>query len=85
MGLPTGFLIGLALGAIVGFVVVWGMPSRSKAKTSTRKSQAEKLFDLAIQEEDQKTKLELLGKVLDKYPHSEWGDKALEEVMKMRK
>lgn len=85
MGLPTGFLIGLALGAIVGFVVVWGMPSASKGKRSTRESQAEKLFNLAIQQEDPKRKLELLRKVFDKYPHTEWADKALEEVMKMRK
>ncbi|GAJ22822.1 unnamed protein product [marine sediment metagenome] len=49
----------------MGFVVVWGMPSASKGKRPTRKSQAEKVFD--------------------KYPHTEWADNALEEVMKMRK
>ena len=85
MGLAAGFLVGLFLGAIVGFVVARGMAPESKGKRSTRKSQAEKFFNLAIQQEDQKRKLELLGKVFDKYPHSEWGDKALEEVMKMRK
>jgi len=87
MKLPSGFWAGLILGGIVGFVIGFSlnMAFESKGKRSIKKeSKAENLFNLAIQQESQERKRELLGKVLDKYPRSKWADKALEESMKMR-
>lgn len=87
MKLPTDFWAGLILGGIVGFIIGFSlnMAFESKGKRSIKKeSKAENLFNLAIQQESQERKRELLGKVLDKYPRSKWADKALEESMKMR-
>lgn len=88
MELSLSFVLGLILGGILGFVVglLSGTAFKSEEKKSIkRESKAERIFNLAIQQENQETKLELLGKILDKYPESEWADKALEEAMKMRK
>ncbi len=88
MELPATFWIGLILGGIGGSIVgfLLGMASGFKEKKLIKKeNKAEKLFNLATQEESQERKRELLGKVLDKYPRSEWADKALEESMRMRK
>lgn len=87
MKLPTDFWAGLILGGIVGFIIGFSlnMAFESKGKRSIKKeSKAENLFNLAIQQESQERKRELLGKVLDKYPRSKWADKTLEESMKMR-
>lgn len=87
MKLPTDFWAGLILGGIVGFIIGFSlnMAFESKGKRSIKKeSKTENLFNLAIQQESQERKRELLGKVLDKYPRSKWADKALEESMKMR-
>lgn len=88
MGLSIRFLAGLILGGILGFMIgfLLRMAFEPKAERLGRKrSEAERLFDLAMQQEKRKRKIKLLGQVLDRYPHSEWADKALEEVMKMRK
>jgi hypothetical protein len=82
MGFPFGFLVGLILGAIVGFVVVRGTPVLFKRKGPARKSRAQKLFDLAKHEENQQRKRELLREIVDRYPRSEWADKALDERVK---
>ena len=88
MVLSIGFLIGILLGGGIGFAVGFplGMVSKFKGKRSARKeSKAERLFNLAIQQENRKAKLEILSEILDKYPHSTWVDKALEEATKTRK
>lgn len=88
MVLSIGFLIGLLLGGGVGFAVGFplGMASKSKGKRSAKKEgKAERLFNLATQQEDRKAKLEILSEILNKYPHSTWADKALEEATKTRK
>lgn len=88
VGLPDGFLAGLITGGVVGLIVglLLGMVSGPKERKSIkRKKEAEKLFALAKQEENRKRKLKLLGEILDKYPHSEWAEKALNEAMKIRK
>jgi len=88
MELSTNSLVWAVLGAILGLTVgyLWGMTSRYKEGKSIKKeTKAEKLFDLAVQQEDQQRKRELLSQVLEKYPNSEWADKALEERMNMRK
>jgi len=85
---PAGFLVGLILGGILGFALGFlaGMVSKpEEERLSKRESRAKKLFNLAVEQKDKKRKLELLGKLLDKYSYSEWADKALEEVMKMKK
>lgn len=84
----AGFLVGLILGGILGFALGFlaGVVSKpEEEKVSRKESKAEKLFKLAVEQKDKKRKLELLGKLLDKYPYSEWTDKALEEVMKMKR
>lgn len=86
--LSTGFAVGLVLGAVVGLMVgfLLGMVSSlKKTKLAGKKSQAQKLFNLAMQEENRTKQLKLLAQILDKYPHSEWADNALEQAMKSRK
>ena len=86
--LSTGFVVGLVIGGVVGLIVGFLMgtiSSLKKRKLTGKKSQAQKLFNSAMQEENRKGKLKLLGQILDKYPHSEWADKALDQVMKLRK
>jgi len=86
--LSISFVVGLILGGILGFAVglLSGMVFiKPEEKRSIKKeSKAERIFNLAIQQEDRKKKLELLGKILDKYPKSEWAKRALEEAIKMR-
>ena len=86
--ISTGFVVGLVIGGVVGFIVgflVGVVSSLKKRKLTGKKSRAQKLFNSAMQEEDRKRKLKLLAQILDKYPHGEWADKALEQVMKLRK
>jgi len=86
--LSTGFVVGLVIGGVVGLIVGFLMgvvSSLKKSKLTGKKSQAQKLFNSSMQEEDRKRKLKLLGQILDKYPNSESADKALEQVMKLRK
>jgi uncharacterized protein HemY len=81
-------VLGLILGGIAGFAggLLLGMALKSKEKRSIKKeSKAERIFKLAIQQKSQERKLELLGRILDKHPKSEWADKALEEAMKITK
>ena len=76
------------MGAVVGFIVGFlvGMISKPEKKIAIeRESRAQRLFNLATKQENNRKKMKLLGKVLDKYPRSEWADKALEEVMKIKK
>ena len=58
------------MGCIVGFWL---------GRASKRRSKAEELFMLAIQEENQERKDKLLGKLVDKYPSTKWADKVLDE------
>jgi len=86
--LSTGFVVGLVIGGVVGLIVgflVGVVSSLKKSKLTGKKSRAQKLFNSAMQEENRKIKLKLLAQILDKYPNSEWADKALEQVMKLRK
>lgn len=86
--LSTGFVVGLVLGAVVGLMVgfLLGMVSGLKKRELTgKKSRAQKLFNLAVQEEDGTKQLKLLAQIVDKHPRSEWADKALEQAMKVRK
>ena len=86
--LSTGFVVGLVIGGVVGFVIGYlsGIISNlKKGKETAKKSQAQKLFNSAMQEEDSKRKLKLMAQIVDKYPNSEWSDKALDQVMKLRK
>ena len=47
-----------------------------------RGGKAERLFMLAMQEENQGKKRKLMGKIVSKYPNTEWVDKVLDERMK---
>lgn len=88
MELPAGFLMGLILGGILGFSLgfLTGVASGSeKEKLSKKESKAERLFYLACAKEDKRSKIELLAKLLDKYPNSQWANKALEEIMKIKR
>lgn len=88
MEIGVKFFVGLVLGAILGFITGFlvGVVSKPEEKGTTKKEhRAEKLFNLAIKQENEKRKRKLLGKILEKFPHSEWADKALEEVMRMKK
>lgn len=87
-GIPTGFIVGLIAGGTLGFIfgILVGGTSRGEKKRSVKKeNKAQKLFNLALEQDSQQGKMKLLKKVLDKYPHSEWADKALEEVARVRK
>lgn len=84
---PT-FIIGLIAGGIVGFVLglLVGILSKPAERKAARKeSKAEKLFNLAMQQENEKRKINILGRIVERYPSSIWADKALEEVMKLKK
>jgi len=88
MELPVNFFVGIILGGIAGFALGFlvGMVSRPQEKKEVEKyTRARKLFDEASQEKDKKRKMKILGKILDRYPATEWADKALEEVMKLKK
>lgn len=91
MQLSPPLLVGLGLGAAIGFIVGFliGIISRTeekeKAPAQRRPGKAERLFQQALAENNLDKKHNLLKKVVDKYPKSEWADKALEEVMKTRK
>ncbi len=65
-------LVGIA-GCLVGFWL---------GRVSKRGSKAERLFMLAMQEDNQEKKHKLLGEIVDKYPSTEWVDKALDERVK---
>ena len=86
--ISTGFVVGLVIGGVVGFVIGYllGIVSNlKKGKEPAKESQAQKRFSSAMQEEDSKRKLKLMAQIVDKYPRSEWSDKALDQVMKLRK
>lgn len=70
-------LVGLMLAGIAGCIVGFSL-----GKVSKRGSKAERLFMLAMQEENQGRKHKLLGEIVDKYPNTEWVDKALDERVK---
>ena len=48
-------------------------------------NKAEELFALATREENKKRRLELLAGILERYPKSKWADKALQEIVKLKK
>jgi len=73
----TEFLLGLMLAGIAGCIVGFCL-----GRVSKRGSKAERLFMLAMQEENQGRKRKLLGEIVDKYPNAEWVDKALDERVK---
>jgi len=86
--ISTGFVVGLVVGGVVGFVMGYLLgiiSSLKKSKETAKESQAQKRFSSAMQEEDSKRKLKLMAQIVDKYPGSEWSDKALDQVMKLRK
>jgi len=86
--ISTSFVVGLVMGGVVGFVVgfLLGVISNlKKSKETAKESQAQKRFNSAMQEEDSKRKLKLMAQIVDKYPNSEWSDKALDQVTKLRK
>lgn len=69
--------VGLMLAGIAGCTVGFWL-----GRVSKRGSKAERLFMLAMQEENQGRKHKLLGEIVDKYPNTEWVDKALDERVK---
>ena len=71
------FLLGLMLAGIAGCIVGFSL-----GRVSKRGSKAERLFMLAMQEQNQGRKHKLLGEIVDKYPDTEWVDKALDERVK---
>jgi len=86
--LSVSFVVGLILGGILGSAVsllISTVFKSNKKRAIEKESKAERIFNLALQQEDQERKLKLLRKILDKYPKSEWAERSLEEVMKMRK
>jgi len=70
----TQLLVGLMGGGIVGCIVGFWL-----GRVSKRGSKAERLFMLAIQEENRERKDKLLGKLVDKYPSTKWADKVLDD------
>ncbi|MCD6083280.1 hypothetical protein DRJ00_04585 [Candidatus Aerophobetes bacterium] len=88
MELSVSFVVGLILGGILGSaasLLISTVFKSNKKRAIEKESKAERIFNLALQQEDQERKLKLLRKILDKYPKSEWAERSLEEVMKMRK
>jgi len=86
--LSVSFVVGLILGGILGSaasLLISTVFKSNKKRAIKKESKAERIFNLALQQEDQERKLKLLRKILDKYPKSEWAERSLEEVMKMRK
>jgi len=86
--LSVSFVVGLILGGILGSaasLLISTVFKSNKKRAIEKESKAERIFNLALQQEDQERKLKLLRKILDKYPKSEWAERSLEEVMKMRK
>jgi len=86
--ISTGFVVGLIIGGVVGFVIGYllGIVSNlKKSKEAVQQSQAQKRFNSAMQEEDSKRRIKLMAQIVDKYPGSEWSDKALDQVTKLRK
>jgi len=73
----TQLLVGLMGGGIVGCIVGFWL-----GRVSKRRSKAEGLFMLAIQEENQERKDKLLGKLVDRYPSTKWADKVLDEKVR---
>ena len=70
-------LVGVMLAGIAGCIVGFWLGRASK-----RESKAERLFMLAMQEENQGKKRKLMGKIVSKYPDTEWVDKVLDERIK---
>jgi len=70
-------LVGVMLAGIAGCIVGFWLGRASK-----RESKAERLFMLAMQEENQGKKRKLMGKIVSKYPNTEWVDKVLDERIK---
>lgn len=86
--ISTDFVVGLVMGGVVGFVLGYLLrivSNLKKSKDTVKESQAQKRFNSAMQEENPKQKLKLLAQIVDKYPNSEWSDKALDQAMKLRK
>lgn len=86
--ISTSFVVGLVMGGVVGFVIGYLLgivSSLKKSRETAKESQAQKRFNSAMQEEDSKRKLKLMAQIVDKYPGSEWSDKALDQVTKLRK
>lgn len=67
-------LVGVVLAGIAGCIVGFWLGRACK-----RESKAERLFMLAMQEENQGKKRKLMGKIVSKYPDTEWVDKVLDE------
>ena len=70
-------LVGVMLAGIAGCIVGFWLGRACK-----RESKAERLFMLAMQEENQGKKRKLMGKIVSKYPDTEWVDKVLDERIK---
>jgi len=70
-------LMGLMLAGIAGCIVGFYL-----GRVSKRESKAKRLFMLAMQENNQGRKHKLLAEIVDKYPDTEWVDKALDERVK---
>ncbi len=86
--ISTSFVVGLVVGGVVGFVLGYLLSIISnlkKNKETVKESQAQKRFNSAMQEKDSKRRLKLMAQIVDKYPSSEWSDKALDQVVKLRK
>ena len=70
-------LVGVVLAGITGCIVGFWLGRARK-----RGGKAERLFMLAMQEENQGKKRKLMGKIVSKYPNTEWVDKVLDERIK---
>lgn len=81
----AGLILGAILGLIIGLLIGTAVAKPEEKKATKTEHRAEKLFKLALKQENRKKKMKLMGRILEKFPHSEWADKALEEVMKMKK
>ncbi|HDN84487.1 MAG TPA: hypothetical protein ENG47_01860 [Candidatus Aerophobetes bacterium] len=87
--ISPGFFVGVVAGGLFGFAIGFLLATLLKSgegkEKEREKSRAERIFNQAISQKDRKRKAELLGKILEKYPNTTWADKALEEVIKMKK